>query len=367
MMFEFEEYAEIVRELFPSSSIFDSTNRNHTEHTVSDNRSIVISPLRELIFAPKTAKQYLYSNNRSMGNDEIYSLDYFVRQVLDEAMKMISQDMGEQIAKEWRKDTFNLVKNIVAVDDLFGILDGEHSLIKLERLADDSAFEISESLELPYDGNKLVIGQRKTRYGESCGNLENWHINKGMEELFESLVKLNDSISLTSNPKRFHFYVWSDQPISRFQKSLVKQVFHDSIFSAQNTGNYVAKALIFISKDDQHSTKLESLNSMERLAISRGQKSGRIYLSPGKHEDVFTDDYLRYNRPKSVFESEYIEKMVARTKFLGLHHSKVMRSDRVVIESTNDLVEISAMVISVDCWIGNWAKSLEIDGEQVII
>ena len=41
--------------------------------------------------------------------------------------------------------------------------------------------------------------------------------------------------------------------------------------------------------------------------------------------------------------------------------------DEVVIESTNDLVDDSAIVISADCWIGTWAKSLEIDGEQVII
>ena len=191
-------------------------------------------------------------------------------------MKIISRDIGEKGAKEWRKDTFNLVKNIIAVDDLFGILDGEYSLIKIEKLADDSAFEISESLELPYGKKRLEIGQRKTRYGESCENLENWEINKDMEDIFDALVKLNDSISQSSNPKRFHFFIWSDQPISRFQKSLVKQVFHDSIYSNQNTGNYVAKALIFISKDDEHSSNLETLNSMEILAISRGQKAGKF-------------------------------------------------------------------------------------------
>jgi len=366
-MFEFDEYAEIFQELFPSSSIFDSASVIDNGNIISDSRSIVISPLNELIFAPKTAKQYLHSANRSLGNNENFSLDFFVRHVLDEAMKIISRDIGGKGAKEWRIDTFNLVKNIIAVDDLFGILDGEYSLIKIEKLADDSAFEISESLELPYGKKRLVIGQRKTRYGESCDNLENWQINKDMEEIFGSLVKLNDRIFQSSNPKRFHFFVWSDQPISRFQKSLVKQVFRDSIYSNQNTGNYVAKALIFISKDDKHSTNLETLNSMERLAISRGKKAGRIYLSPGKHEDVFTDDNLRYNRPNSVFDSAYIEQMVSRTKLLGLFDSKVMQSERVVIESTNDLVENSAMVISVGCWIGTWAKSLEIDGEQVII
>tara|TARA_B100001250_G_scaffold209214_1_gene179577 strand:- start:4852 stop:5952 length:1101 start_codon:yes stop_codon:yes gene_type:complete len=366
-MFEFDEYAEICQEFFPSSSILDSTSVIHNGNIISDSRSIVISPLNDLIFAPKTAKQYLHSANRSLGKNENHSLDFFVRQVLDEAMKIISRDIGEKVAKEWRKDTFNLVKNIIAVDDLFGILDGEYSLIKIEKLADDSAFEISESLELPYGEKRLVIGQRKTRYGESCENLENWEIKNDMDEIFGSLVKLNDSISQSSNPKRFHFFVWSDQPISRFQKSLVKQVFHDSIYSSQNTGNYVAKALIFISKDDEHSTDLETLNSMERLAISRGQKAGRIYLSPGKYEDVFTDDNMRYNRPSSVFESAYIEHMVSRTKLLGLFDSNVVQSERVVIESTNDLVENSAMVISVDCWIGTWAKSLEVDGEQVII
>ena len=61
-MFEFEECAEIVRELFQSPSISDSTNRNHTEHGV---RYRSIDQSHELI-APKTAKQYLYSNNRSM-------------------------------------------------------------------------------------------------------------------------------------------------------------------------------------------------------------------------------------------------------------------------------------------------------------
>ena len=63
------------------------------------------------------------------------------------------------------------MKNIIAVDDLFGILDGEYSLIKIEKLADDSAFEISESLELPYGKKRLEIGQRKTRYGESVKTL----------------------------------------------------------------------------------------------------------------------------------------------------------------------------------------------------
>ena len=234
-MFEFEEYAEIFQELFPSSSILDSTSIIHSGNMISDSRSIVISPLNDLIFAPKIAKQYLHSTNSSFGDNENYSLDFFVRQVLDEAMKIISRDIGEKGAKEWRKDTFNLVKNIIAVDDLFGILDGEYSLIKIEKLADDAAFEISESLELPYGKKRLVIGQRNTRYGESCENLENWEINKDMEDIFDALVKLNDSISQSSNPKRFHFFIWSDHGFHGF-KNLVKQVFHDSIYSNQNTG-----------------------------------------------------------------------------------------------------------------------------------
>ena len=91
---------------------------------------------------------------------------------------------------------------------------------------------------------------------------------------------------------------------------------------------------------------------MERLAISRGQKRVEFIFRPVNMK-MCSQMIICGTMLKSVFESEYIEQMVARTKFLGLHHSEVS-SDRVVIESTNDLVEISAMVISVDCWIGNW-------------
>ena len=76
MMFEFDEYAEIFQELFPSSSILDSTSVIHSGNIISDSRSIVISPLNDLIFAPKTAKQYLHSTNSSLSNNENHSLDF---------------------------------------------------------------------------------------------------------------------------------------------------------------------------------------------------------------------------------------------------------------------------------------------------
>ena len=53
---------------------------------------------------------------------------------------------------------------------------------------------------------------------------------------------------------------------------------------------------------------------------------------------------MRYNRPSSVFESGYIEKW-----YQGQNHSdcltKCDAEEQVVIESTNDLVDDSAMVI----------------------
>lgn len=366
-MFEPNIVKSFIAEFVPNCNILTNNDLTIGNYGMSnDERRVIISNIDDLISMPKRIRQLLYSeNNRDVMSET--NLDSQIRNFLELSSSLIAEDIGADESNEWRTHTYNKMRNVLAAEGPYGILNGSNSVIKILQTDMKEQFEVKEKLLVPYENGNLQVGRRTIKYGQSCDLDELWDINSGFESLFESIINIQSRIEIVENFRTFHLYIWSDQPLVNFQPSLVEQAFTDSIYSTAKSGTHSVSVILFISTNRFSSYSLESFTQKEILALNRALPSGNIYLSPGVNDDVFTNPVMKLNRPNSVFESDFLTDAVNRVSELGLSEMRFLESSNVVIESTNDLVETSAIAILSECWNGTWAKSLEIDGEQVII
>lgn len=365
-MFEFNHIKSLAGRILPNSQILSSEELVYGGiENPMNKRRIIISPLDELITLTKRVRQLIYSDH----NDDSISgsrIDSKVKKILELSKLIIAQDIGGENAEEWQNSTYEKIRNIIAAEGPYGIFNGSNSIVKIQQEDNKVQFEIKEKLILPYGNKSLVIGNRTLKYGVSYDFISNWEVNVGFEGIFENMKNLVPLLDENDVYRTFHLYFWSDQPIENYQPYLVEQVLRDCLISFPS-GSHSAITVLFISNDEFSNYELSHLTSRETLALNRALPGGKIYLSPGKNEDIFTDPVKKLNRPNSVFDSDYFEKAVKRVAELGVSEMRFLEASNVVIESTNDLVESSSIAIMSECWNGTWAKSLEIDGEQVII
>jgi hypothetical protein len=370
MMFEPEIVRSYVAELVPNSNILTNEDLVRGNYGMSnDERRVIISSLNELIFMPKRVRQLLYSeNNREMVSGT--KLDFEIRNFLRISSSLVAENIGGDGANEWQNQTYKKIRNVLAAEGPYGVLYGRNSVVELLQIDMKSQFEVKEKLLVPYGNDNLELGIRTLKYGQSCELDELWEVNSGFESLFESILNIQNQItkfSLSENFRTFHLYIWSDQPLVNFQPSLIKEAISECIISSPKSGIHLAKVLLFISTNRFSSNELKSFKEKEMLALKRALPGGRIFLSPGENEEIFLDPVKKLNRPNSVFESKYLTDAVERVNELGISEFRLLDASRAVIESTQDLVRASCFAIKSECWNGTWAKSLEVDGEQVII
>ena len=366
-MFEPDIVRSFVAELVPNSNILTNEDLASGDYGLpNDERRVIISSLADLIFMPKRVRQLLYSeNNREMMSG--VNFDSEVRNFLEISSLLIAEDIGGDESNEWRNHTYNKIRNVLAAEGPYGILNGSNSVVKILQTDEKEQFEIKEKLLVPYGNSNLQIGRRTLKYGQSCELDELWEVNSGLESLFESIINIQNQIEDVGNFRTFHLYIWSDQPLGEFQPSLIKEAISECIISSRKSGMHVANVLLFISTNRFSNYDLKSFKGKETLALKRALPGGRIYLSPGENEDIFLDPVKKLSRPNSVYESNYLLDAVERVDELGISGLRLVDASLVVVESTQDLVKCSCFAILSECWNGTWAKSLEVDGEQVII
>lgn len=207
-MFEAEFYASICEELIENTLILNSDEiASSIRENRTDQRRIIFSPLDELLFMPKRIRQQIYSESQN-GMATGSFLESAIKNFLDLSMKRLAEDIGANEAKRWRARTFNNIRNIIAAEDVSGILNGSNSVVYVEQGKVESEFEIKERLILPFGNERIEIGERKLKFGEFCQLLEKWEIHSGMEPIFNSLVDINDRSLVGHNGKTFHLYIW---------------------------------------------------------------------------------------------------------------------------------------------------------------
>ena len=365
-MFQIDELKSLIETLYPKFSVHTSEDLLRGDFgPPSDSRRVIISPLNELVFMTKRVRQMIYSE----ASEEILSgasLDSKVKKFLEISKTMIAKDLGSEASEEWQSKTYAKIRSIIAAEGPHGIFNGPNSVVSLVEMDMKQQFEIKEKLILPYGIGDLEIARRTVKYGISHELMENWDINNGAEDLFESIMNIHNQIKFSENHRTYHVYFWADQSLGNYQPSMIKQVLEQCFYDF-NSGLHSVFSLLLITTQNESHEQLPKLSDREFLSLQRSLNNGRIFLSPSYSEDIFTNPQKRMDRPNSVFTSKFMDDAVKRTQELKLTNMRLLDSTNIVIESTNDLPKLSSIAVLNECWNGTWSKSLEVDGEQVII
>ena len=331
--------------------------------------NIIFSPLSQLIELPLRIRRILYEDKFHQQDSVSSDLDRIIRDLLSLATDILSKDIGREQATKWRDNLHMRIRQIIAGEGPFGLLNGGNAIVKVIEVPQHDRFEIVQELKFDFQGGAKTIAERSYRIGENLHLMEKWVVKEDFEEIFSILQRL-DSISIITNSVRIkHIFFWSDMPLETYQFSFLKQIFSDYIkhFSS-NSQNDAVVIVIATTNETNNSVKKSSLKAREYLALKRALRGGRMYLCPGKNEEIYTDSMLRLNRPQSVLENEkFFTEVEIRLRELEIRQLRLLEEITIsVSDVTLDLVDNSSIAIMASCWKGTWSESREIDGEQVI-
>lgn len=377
----------ILEDIVGSSTnlIFENETKDNFESFTSNDSSIVISPLDHLIDLPKRIRRSLYEGKFSSYSQHSSS-ESSIRDILSCTLDLLTIEIGKDNALVWREELYSRIRQIIASEGFYGILNGGNSLIKIQEKDQKERFEIIEELIFSFQNYEVVIGTRAIRYGDSALLFEHWSPVEGYVALFNSLKNLYGDAKSETFERKLHLFVWSDSPLESFQHSFVSSVFSDYIYGIRKNHKSEAAVILLLSTASFSGFQQKpQLSNKQYLALQRANSGGILYLAPGSMEDIFQNEIMRISRPDSVFEvtkvewqgqiSQHLESI--DTQYIQDVHDKLtelelfdlrMGNDLscVIHEAGHDLVEQSAFAVISRCWTGTWAESLEIDGEQVI-
>ena len=335
----------------------------------SKNRRIVISSLEQLIDLPKRIRRNLYKGQFRKATQSS-NIDSCIREVLSLARDLLSKEIGKEGASNWRETFYFRIRQIIAAEGLYGVLNGNSAIIEIEQIDHKKQFELNETLLFDFQGDKKVIATRKMRYGMSALLFDNWDVVAGYDKLFSSLERLHISYEVEQLERERYLFVWSDSPLNTFSESFLLSVFSDHINVNRKNNKFVAGVILLCSTTTRSGNIAKSeFTSKGFLSLQRVKSGGTLYLAPGSEEKIFTDEIKRLNRPNSVFDldSKFYRDVEKKMVELELPELRMMKKYSISVhEPIHDLVEISAFAISSGCWTGTWAESLEIEGEQVM-
>jgi hypothetical protein len=367
---ENDQLREIIQKIVSQDNkiIFDTDTIEPLEVDDSNNRVIFISQLEHLIDLPKQIRTNLY-NGQIRKVTQSSDVDSCIHKVLSVSRDLLTKEIGKDAASKWREIFYSRIRQIIAAEGIYGVLNGNAAIIKIKQTDRKKEFEINETLIFSFPGNEKAIATRKMAYGSSAELFEHWDVVAGYDELFSSLESLHDKSSgVKQLERKLHLFVWSDSPLNTFQESFLFNVFSNHI--NVNLNNYKFEAgVILLSSTTSRSGSLTKygFSNKEFLSLQRVNSGGTLYLAPGAMEDIFTNEAMRLNRPHSVFESKFHQDVEQKMIELELIELRMMKEYSISVhEPIHDLVGISAFAISSGCWTGTWAESLEIDGEQVM-
>lgn len=365
--------------------IFGNEIKEHLELTTSNHTSIVISSLDHLIDLPKRIRRDLHEG-KLISNSQHSSLESSIRVLLSCTLDLLTTERGKDKALLWREELYSRIRQIIASEGFYGILNGGNSLVQIKEKDQKERFEIIEELIFSFQNYEVVIGTRTIQYGDSALLFEYWSPAKDYISLYHSLKNLHENVKFEKFERNLHLFVWSDSPLKNFQPSFVSSIFSDYIYGKQRNHKSEAAVILLLSTASLSDPQQESqLNKKQYLALQRAHSGGVLYLAPGSSEDIFKNEIMRISRPNSVFKvmelkwegqfSQYSEG--GKTQYIKDVHNKLMQLglfdlrigkglSTTVHEAGHDLVEQSAFAVISRCWTGTWAESLEIDGEQVI-
>ena len=363
---------EIIQKVVPDDTkiIFDFETIETIEPLKVDDsksRDIVISSLKHLIDLPKRIRRTLYEGQYKKATQSS-NIDSCIREVLSLSRDLLSKEIGKEGASNWRDKFYFQIRQIIAAEGLYGVLNGNSAIIEIKQIDHKKQFELNETLLFDFQGDKKVIATRKMRYGMSALLFDNWDVVAGYDELFSSLERLHRASEVEQLERKRYLFVWSDSPLNTFSESFLFSVFSDHINVNRKNNKFEAGVILLSSTTTRSVSIVKSeFTNNDFLSLQRVNSGGTLYLAPGAREDVFTDDVTRLNRPNSVFESKFYRDVEQKMVELELPELRMMKEYSISVhEPIHDLVEISAFAISSGCWTGTWAESLEIDGEQVM-
>jgi len=365
---------EIIQQIVPDDTkiIFDFETIETIEPLMVDdskNRNIVISSLEHLIDLPKRIRRNLYKG-QFRKTTESSNIDSCIREVLSLSRDILSKEIGKERASNWREIFYSRIRQIIAAEGLYGVLNGNSAIIEIEQIDHKKQFELNETLLFSFPGDKKIIATRKMRYGVSALLFENWDIMVGYDELFSSLERLHIASEVEQLERKRYLFLWADSPLNTFSESFIFSVFSDHINVNRKNNKFEAGVILLFSTTPRNGPLAKSeFTSKDFLSLQRVNSGGTLYLAPGFEEDVFTKNIKRLNRPNSVFEldSNFYKDVEQKMSELELPKLRMMKEYSISVhEPIHDLVEMSAFAISSGCWTGTWAESLEIDGEQVM-
>ena len=348
--------------LFPKS-------RDYSELTGLEENHIIVSSLSQLCELPLRIRRMMYSEKLGQNESAVYGMDRIIKDILSISTDILSKDIGREKSKKWRDNLFGKIRQIIAGEGPFGILNGSNAIIDVVEVPNEDRIKIIQEMKFLFPHGPKIIAQRDIEIGEGVGLMERWNVNESFEELFLVLEKLDSLSVITTSSRMQHIFLWSDMPLVSYQSSFLKRIFSDYIYHfSTNSHNDAAVILLVSTSTNIKTLEKPNFNPREYLALTRALSGGRMYLCPGANEEVFTDPVQRLNRPHSVLESEtYFNDVENRIKNLDLINLRLMKEvNYVVSEATHDLVKHSSIAIMSNCWKGTWTESREVDGEQVI-
>ena len=367
-----ERIVSLIREITSKANTVTKMDSEREFSIFSQSAGIhyVVSELEQLVSLPLRIRQIQYQSAINDENDrEKFNLDYCISDVISSATNVLSVQIGDDESKKWGGGLYQKISMILAGRGPVGLFSGENAISRIT--FEDNKTQSVENLEFRFPLGWTKIAERRMRHGESRTFLEGFEVmqtnSTNYDKLLTSLQVLKQNTVLHGGDKFHHIFAWSDRPIAEFQKSLVDNVVKSYVRNAGHN-QHNSKLFLFISTNSDTTKSRKEFTEREKIALKRCFQDGVIYFAPGKSEKVFRDDIMKLSRPDSIFDDRsFVTNVDERITTLGLKNQRLMSAlQEAIHEGVSDLNQLSAIVISSDCWTGTWSESKEIDGEQVM-
>ena len=254
--------------------IFENETKEHLEITTSNHTNIVISSLDHLIDLPKRIRRDLHAV-KFISNSQHSTLESSIRGILSCTLDLLTTERGKDKALLWREELYSRIRQIIASEGFYGILNGGNSLVQIKEKVQEERFEIMEELIFSFQNYEVVIGTRIIEYGDSSFLFEHWSLAKDYISLYHSLKNLHENVKFEKFERNLHLFVWSDSPLKNFQPSFVSSIFSDYIHGKQRNHKSEAAVILLLSTASlPDSQPKNQLSNIQYLALQRAHSGG---------------------------------------------------------------------------------------------